>query len=129
VEKFYAPPRKGEVANAGTSIVYYEKWRETKEQRLLDQIESYNHFDCDSTRGLHEWLLGLRPEGLEWFAGRGAEAAREERPRSAAALEHETALEGYRARLTGEAAAGLPEVERELRELAFHLLDFHRRQD
>jgi uncharacterized protein len=129
VEKFYAPPRKGEVANAGTSIVYYEKWRETKEQRLLDQIESYNRFDCDSTRGLHEWLLGLRPEGLEWFAGRGAEAAGEERGRSAAALKHEAALEGYRARLTGEAAAVLPEVERELRELAFHLLDFHRRQD
>lgn len=50
--------------------MYYEKWRETKEQRLLDQIEAYNRFDCDSTRGLHEWLLRLRAPDLAWFTGR-----------------------------------------------------------
>jgi predicted RecB family nuclease len=130
VEKFYAPPREGEVASAGASIVYYEKWRETNEQRLLDQIEAYNRFDCDSTRGLHEWLLKLRPAGLAWFTGRGSEEEEEKRrERSAKTLEHEAALERYRERLMGAAAANLPERERELRELVFYLLDFHRRAD
>jgi len=130
VEKFYAPPRKGEVASAEASIVYYEKWRETKEQRLLDEIEAYNRFDCDSTRGLHGWLLRLRPPGLGWFTGRGTEEEEEKRQeRSAKTLEHEAALESYRERLTGSAAAHLPEKERELRELVFYLLDFHRRAD
>ena len=130
VEKFYAPPREGEVASAGASIVYYEKWRETREQRLLDSIEAYNRFDCDSTRGLHEWLLRLRPPGLAWFTGRGAEQQEERsRERSAKTLEHEAALERYRERLTGGPAAQLPDHERELRELVFYLLDFHRRAD
>jgi hypothetical protein len=130
VEKFYARPREGEVASAGASIVYYEKWRETREQRLLDQIEAYNRFDCDSTRGLHEWLLRLRPRELGWFTGRGTEEEQEnKRERSAKTLEHEAALERYRERLTGSAAANLSERERELRELVFYLLDFHRRAD
>ncbi len=129
VEKFYAPPRQGEVANAGASIVYYEKWRETREQRLLDSIEAYNRFDCDSTHGLHEWLLRLRPPDLDWFSGRGEEQQEERRERSAKTLEHEAALDRYRERLTGAAAADLPEDERALRELVFYLLDFHRRAD
>ena len=118
VEKFYAPPRSGEVASAGASIVTYEKWRETREQRLLESIEAYNRFDCDSTRGLHEWLLRLRPEGLEWFTGRGEEETDGvRRERSAKALALEAKLESYRERLTGS------------NELVFQLLDFHRRAD
>jgi uncharacterized protein len=134
VEKFFAPAREGEVASAGASIVYYEKWRETREQRLLDSIEAYNRFDCDSTRGLHEWLLRLRPEGLAWFTGRGIrgqspEEKNQEDSGSDPRREHEAALERYRERLTGSASANLPEKERALRELVFYLLDFHRRQD
>ena len=132
MEKFYAPPRVGEVASAGASIVYYEKWRETKEQRLLDSLQAYNRFDCESTRGLHEWLLGLRPAGLAWFTGQATgEDEEKKQERSAKTLEHEAALERYRERerLTGAAAASLSEKERELRELAFYLLDFHRRAD
>ena len=38
--------RAGEVTNAGCSIVDYERWRETGEARLLDDIEAYNRDDC-----------------------------------------------------------------------------------
>jgi uncharacterized protein len=40
---------------------------ETKDQKYLDQIESYNKQDCYSTFELRKWLLSIKPENIPWF--------------------------------------------------------------
>ncbi|MEB0150813.1 TM0106 family RecB-like putative nuclease, partial [Pseudomonas sp. CCC2.2] len=42
IEHFYMDQRDGDVTNAGASIVFYERWKETGESVLLEQIERYN---------------------------------------------------------------------------------------
>jgi uncharacterized protein len=63
LEIFYGITREGEVKTASSSVIAYEKWRETQEQSILDDIEKYNRVDCESTEKLRDWLLTLRPEG------------------------------------------------------------------
>jgi hypothetical protein len=66
VEHFYRPARAGDVQNAGASIVFYERWRETQDAQLLQDIADYNRDDVESTQQLRDWLLTLRPAGLPW---------------------------------------------------------------
>ncbi|NDB68547.1 MAG: TM0106 family RecB-like putative nuclease, partial [Methylocystaceae bacterium] len=66
LETFYGLKRSGEVKTAGGSIVAYEKWRETQDQQILDEIEDYNRIDCQSTEMLRDWLVSIRPDG-PWF--------------------------------------------------------------
>lgn len=63
MEAFYGRKREGEVKTAGGSVVAYERWRETGEQQILDEIEEYNRIDCISTEELRDWLVGIRPAG------------------------------------------------------------------
>lgn len=63
MEAFYGRVREGEVKTAGGSVVAYERWRETVEQQILDEIEDYNRIDCLSTEELRDWLVGIRPAG------------------------------------------------------------------
>jgi len=63
MEAFYGLVRDGEVKTAGGSVVAYEKWLETGEQKILDEIEDYNRIDCVSTEDLRDWLVGIRAEG------------------------------------------------------------------
>ena len=51
---------------AGASIVHYERYLETREQNLLEDIERYNEDDVRSLQQLHEWLLHQRPPGMPW---------------------------------------------------------------
>ena len=62
MEAFYGRERDGEVTTAGGSVVAYEEWRETNDQKILDEIEDYNRIDCISTEELRDWLVGIRPE-------------------------------------------------------------------
>jgi predicted RecB family nuclease len=62
MEAFYGLTREGEVKTAGGSIVAYERWRETDEQSILDEIEDYNRVDCMSTQELRNWLISIRPD-------------------------------------------------------------------
>lgn len=51
------------VRAGGGSIVAYETWLETSDDRLLEAIRAYNEEDCVSTRSLRDWLLEtMRPE-------------------------------------------------------------------
>ena len=59
--------RTGDVQKANVSGDYYSEYIETKEQRLLDEIESYNKQDCHSTYELRKWLIKIRPEQASWF--------------------------------------------------------------
>ena len=48
VEVFYAAERAGEVTTALDSVVFYERWLQSGEGSLLDQIAQYNEADCRS---------------------------------------------------------------------------------
>ena len=132
IEHFYRGARSGEVTNAGASIVYYERWKATRDPALLRDIEDYNRDDVVSTYELREWLLGLRPDGVSWFeapAGERANAAQTEGDEERTPAEMR--LEDYRARLAIDA---LPKdettwsAEERLRMLVWQLLGFHGRE-
>lgn len=123
LEAFYrAGKREGEVTTAGASIVMYERWRRTGEAQLLADIETYNKDDCVSTWECRDWLLGLRPNGVQWFEGAAADpkAADKEAKRAEAIAQIELL---YR-RLVDEAKG----EDREWRALLADLLEFHRRE-
>lgn len=127
LETFYMGKRSGEVTNAGASIVYYEHWKSTGDQVLLDRIRDYNEDDCRSTYLLREWLLKICPDHMQWFEGTAAGNNEEEN--SECVHEAEARLAEYRSRLLG----GLPvdrtewDEDAHMRELLFQLLNFHRR--
>ncbi|MDD2685061.1 MAG: TM0106 family RecB-like putative nuclease [Gallionella sp.] len=130
IEHFYLEHRTGDVTNAGASIVYYERWKETGDPQLLKDIEDYNFDDVRSTYELQQWLLSLRPGELPWAKDEVAEAkvANQE---TAELNKAEARLIPYRERLIARLPEdrkvwGLPE---HLRELTFQLLDFHRRTE
>lgn len=67
LETFYMEKRAADVATAGASVVFYEQWRQTGEQRLLDEIHDYNRTDCISTQLLRDWLVrNVRPADMPW---------------------------------------------------------------
>lgn len=121
MEKFYlGTARKGEVTTAGDSIVLYEHWRRLGEQKLLDDIATYNEFDCVSTLYCRDWLISMRREGMPWNRqvapddARGAAEARTEAEERVAAMSV-TLLAGKHA-------------NEEWRQLLVDLLEFHRRE-
>lgn len=128
LEHFYLERRTAEVTNAGASIVYYERWKETGDSQLLKDIEDYNFDDVRSTYELQQWLLSLRPKSLPWAhsAGHGVEV---DTPEVGVLTEEEKRLIPYREKLIDalpmdRTAWGMRE---HLRELTYQLLDFHRR--
>src|SRR3546814_20938673 len=60
MEAFYGRKRDEEVKTAAGSVVAYELWRETGEQKILDEIEAYNRIDCISSAELHDWKVSIR---------------------------------------------------------------------
>ncbi len=113
LEVFYGLERGGEVKTAGGSVVAYERWRETGEQAILDEIEDYNRVDCLSTEMLRDWLVSIRPVGP--WPQPGQPAAEKEADADAEA-------EALRAAL---AASGLP-PDRQAK--LFDLGQFHARE-
>lgn len=71
VESYYRDAREGEVANAGDSIVQYQAFRvadnDADKAKLLNDIESYNYEDVESTRQLHVWLESIKPKNTMPF--------------------------------------------------------------
>jgi uncharacterized protein len=113
MEAFYGRVREGEVKTAGGSVVAYERWRETGEQQILDEIEDYNRIDCISTEELRDWLVGIRPAG-PWPA-----LAPDAGPKEA---EEDGDAQALRATL---AASDLPEQRQKT---LFNLGLFHKRE-
>jgi predicted RecB family nuclease len=130
IEHFYLEKRTGDVKDAGASIVYYERWKETGDPQLLKDIEDYNFDDVRSTHELRQWLLSLRPAGGPWAKEsdvvKGAYV-----PEVGELTEEEKRLIPYRERLTDPLPSDRKAWgEREhLNELTYQLLDFHRRAD
>ena len=133
IERFYSSKvRDGDVKTAGASIVFYEKWKATADPAILQAIADYNLDDVRSTFELRQWLIYIRPEGASWAVPSTASAASiAEGGVSEKAAKASQELEDYRRQLL----ADLQEErfnwtqEQRVRELLFHLLQFHRRAD
>ncbi|MEO8468683.1 MAG: TM0106 family RecB-like putative nuclease [Chloroflexota bacterium] len=67
IEKFYLSEREGPVTSAGFSVVEYERWMESRDGSILQDIADYNRDDCLSTLGLRDWLEGLRLEAAPLY--------------------------------------------------------------
>ncbi|MGO4414409.1 TM0106 family RecB-like putative nuclease [Cupriavidus sp. KB_39] len=131
VEKFYLGQRVGDVTNAGASILYYEKWKETKDPRLLQEIADYNRDDVLSTFKLHQWLCQLRPEAMPWaILAASASGAASPTVEVGEKKPIEVRLEEFERTMCD----GIPEREDERTEqdqhrlVAYQLLDYHRRE-
>jgi predicted RecB family nuclease len=131
VEAFYMEQRDTAVTEGGESIVAYEQWIETGEQRILDEIAEYNEEDCVSTLKLRDWLLGLREEAEADFGPAIRWEEPEERELSEEALEEGAETDRLReALLAGvpDDLAGATDEQRALWLMA-QLVDYHRRED
>lgn len=113
MEAFYGRAREGEVKTAGGSVVAYERWRETGDQQILDEIEDYNRVDCISTEELRDWLVSIRPAG-PWPTLTQDAGAKE--------VEEDADTQALRTALTN---SGLPEARKDI---LFNLALFHRRE-
>jgi len=127
IETFYMEKREGDVTNAGASIVYYEKWRQTRDEDLLKKIRDYNEDDCRSTYLLREWLLSIKPEDTKLLSA-GSEQV--EIKKSDKLIAHEEDLARYERKLLSGMSHDEAEErggEDRLKSLLHRLLDFHRR--
>jgi predicted RecB family nuclease len=126
-EVFYGRDRAGEVTTALDSMVVYERWRQTGDQALLDQIATYNEADCRSLLMCRDWLLSLRPSEVSWF-GTGTPADADVLPADPARAAKRKEAEERSAALVQRLLDGVSEADRPWRELAGHLLEFHKRE-
>jgi predicted RecB family nuclease len=134
VEHLYRGRREGDVASAGESMVYYQRWlvaqdgKTPEDSAILKQIRDYNEQDCQSTAELAAWLwerqaeAGVRGRRESEACGDNAAAHAETQQRHALAVELLAGLPDQRP--AGE------EGERErVTELIAHLVEFHRREE
>lgn len=132
IEHFYLQARAGDVTNAGASIVYYERWKETGDPQLLQDIEDYNRDDVISTFELREWLLQFRDADMPW-ANQPKEVEGEE-ARKPLEIGEMTPTEERRVAYFQKLVENLPEdrslwtLKQRVDELTYQLLDFHRRE-
>lgn len=132
IERFYSSKaRESDVKTAGASVVFYERWKATQDEALLHAIENYNEDDVRSTYELRQWLLSLRPAEAEWAGNDDAAVEQPLEPVSERAKKAAARMEEYRRRLVGDLPVDRLDWtdEHRVRELLFHLLNFHRRAD
>jgi len=115
VEELYGFVREAEIGGGSQAVYDFETWLETGEDSLLVRIAAYNREDCLSTLGLHQWLIGLRPD-IPW------RKPPDERERTEEAEKRDE----ERDRVRDELLAGTEEGEP--RWLLAQLLDYHRRE-
>jgi len=136
VERLYRGRRAGDVATAGESMVFYQRWLVAQDgstpstSAILKQIRDYNEEDCRSTAELAEWLrdrqreAGIVPGSMAAIVSTSDE------------LVPETDLQRRRT-LAKEMLGELPEKWPEgpvgeryrVTQLLAFLLEFHRREE
>ncbi len=131
VEAFYMGTRDTAVTEGGESIVAYEQWIETGEQRILDEIAEYNEEDCISTLKLRDWLLARREEAETTFGREIVWEAPEDREPTEESLKEGEETDRLREALTAGLPADLSGATDEQRALWLmaQLVDYHRRED
>ena len=130
LEDFYMPARSDAIADAGGSIVAYERWRDTGNQQLLDEIARYNEQDCTSTWLLRGWLEERRLEAERKFGATIPRPQVTEAEPGEALKAWEQEIDDLANRLTGgvAVAAGGSDRERAARWLLGEQLFWHRRE-
>jgi uncharacterized protein len=116
LEPLFGFMRVGAVRSGMDAIVEYERWRESQEQKFLDQIAAYNEEDCRATLALLDWLHRLRPSEIPWPA----------LPEPRAISEEAAEILDARQRLREELVKG--REPKDYRWLAGELLEYHRRE-
>ncbi len=130
LEPLYMEKRGGAITTAGSSVVAYEEWLATGEQRILDEIRDYNQVDCESTWRLRDWLEARRSD-LDTAAG---EPLTRPAARDAAPSDDQARVEADTAALVARLVAGIPDdpAERTAEQgatwLLAQLLGWHRRE-
>lgn len=64
LEPLYMGPRDDGISDGGSSIVEFERWLQTGDRTILDEILAYNMDDVASNRLLRDWLEARRTEAL-----------------------------------------------------------------
>lgn len=128
-EPLYMEPREGEIADAASSIVAYERWLEDRDDSILADIEAYNRDDCISTWRLRDWLEDRRA-GAEAHYGPLPRPEPGEPEPSETLEEALTEAEELVARLTDGVPDGPDgrDDETDAAWLLAHLLGWHRRE-
>jgi len=135
VEHLYRGHRAGDVATAGESMVFYQRWLVAQDgdtpatSAILRQIRDYNEQDCQSTAELAVWLrerqnaAGITPSGAE-------PAPISDEPIPETDLQRRRALAQEMLRELPELRPDGPVGERyRITELLAFLLEFHRREE
>jgi predicted RecB family nuclease len=121
--------RSGDVTTAADSITQYARYcqlringQSDEAATALKEIEDYNHYDCESTRVLRDWLLirafesGITPIGAQ--AVSDGESVEDHDPLAAALQE-----------FTGDADVGARTPEQTAVALVAAARGYHRRED
>jgi uncharacterized protein len=129
LESLYRGKRSTEIVDAAGSIVAYEDWLESQDQRLLDQIARYNEDDCLSTAQLRDWLEARRLEAIAQYGEIPRPGPEEVEP-----SEILRDIDERTAALVDRLLEGAPEEqddrskEQQARYLLAHSLNWHRRE-
>src|SRR5712691_2368068 len=129
LESLYRGKRSTEIVDAAGSIVAYEDWLESRDQRLLDEIARYNEDDCLSTSLLRDWLEARRLEAIALYGEIPRPGPEEVEPSDTLRdMDERTAV------LVDRLLDGVPEEEddrsneQQARYLLAHSLNWHRRE-
>lgn len=117
LEVFLPIERRAEIKDGGTSIVEYERYVQTGDTAILDQIAAYNEEDCVATRLLRDWLLQRKDEAVAVFGAIPVPEPKEPAPANDESEE--------RARLRRR----LLDHDDPALHLAGELLEYHHRED
>ncbi|TMC52194.1 MAG: TM0106 family RecB-like putative nuclease [Chloroflexi bacterium] len=130
IEALYMGKRDDAIAEAGSSIVAYERWIDNSDQAILDEIAAYNEQDCRSTWLLRNWLEERRPDAEKKFAIAIPRPDPQPSEPSAELQEWERDIEELSVRLTDGAPVAPPRFERvqSARWLLGQQLWWHRRE-
>jgi predicted RecB family nuclease len=129
LESLYRGKRSTEIVDAAGSIVAYEDWLDSHDQRLLEEIARYNEDDCLSTAQLRDWLEARRLEAIAQYGEIPRPGPEEVEPSETLRdIDLRTAV------LVDRLLEGVPEEEddrsreQQARYLLAHSLNWHRRE-
>src|SRR5205807_10180675 len=129
LESLFRGERTTEIVDAAASIVAYEDWLESREQRRLDEIARYNQDDCLSTAQLRDWLEACRLEAIAQYGDIPRPGPEKSEP-----TEIMRDIDERTAGVVDRLLAGVPEeeedrsAEQHASYLLAHSLNWHRRE-
>lgn len=139
---FSKEKRTQEVQGGGDSIVAFEKWLDTRDPAILNDIIEYNKKDCISTIELFDWLHQLKREAatslqIDWDEERRKRvhpvSEEQEEERSERIEEERKRIEGYFTQFQIEELLDkdpmLLSSAEKLRLRLFYLADFYRQEN